>query len=119
MSQMTQAVPARISVAGRRSPMTAATGRPSVIENPKSPWRMPLSPPGSSIVTPASSIVPPGSALIRNGLSPQTPSHWQYWTGSGSSRPQRCLKAAICAAVMRGFCAKRASGPPGAISRIA
>ena len=77
-----------------------------------------MSPPGSSIVSPATWNVPPGRALIRNGFWPQTPSHLQYWSGMGSFSPQRSANASIWAAVIRGFWAKRAYGPPGAMSRM-
>ena len=75
---------------------------------------MPLSPPGSSIVRSPIWIVPPGSALIRNGFSPQTPSHLQYWIGIGLiEAPAALERVDLLLRDACGFCAKRASGAAG------
>lgn len=46
------------------------------------------------------------------------PSQPKYCTYSGRSRPKLCLRRAMSAAVMCGFCRYGVSGPPGAFERM-
>ena len=53
--------------------------------------------------------------LVEYPMSPTRmwPSHLMYWTGTGWSIPRLCLRRAMSAGVMCGFCRYGASGPPG------